>query len=873
MDLRRAVLVMFWLAASAATARGDDAEKSQLAQQARAIFERNCYRCHGQDGRIEGGLNYLLDTRTLIARRKVVPGDAAGSRIFKRLTSETNPMPPEDEKVRPSQDDIAVIKRWIEAGAPESADVGARAEFLSDAEVLQILLDDLDALPARTRPFIRYFTLTNLANAGLSEDQMQTYRHALSKLVNSLSWDQDITVPRAIDPGRTILGIDLRDYRWNAQTWQRILEAYPYAVLPLGPTARSVCFRTSCDLPFLRADWFVFAASRPPLYHDLLRLPKTDRELERSLRIDVRANIAEESVARAGFNSSGVSRNNRLIERHRSPHGAYWKSYDFAGNADRQNLFAHPLGPGEDDSTFRHDGGEIIFNLPNGLQAYLLVDGKGNRIDTGPTAIVSVKNRPDPTVINGVSCMGCHARGMIDKADQVRAHVDRNPGAFEPADVGLIRVLYTPEAEFRSLLQKDAARFGLALEATGVKPGATEPVAALADRFEAELDLAAAAAEVGQKRDGFLHGLERSAELAQRLGPLRVPGGTVQRQVLLTSFDDLVPVFDLGIPLASLRAAIAEQTEAIRRNPRDPAAYFERGNLHYDRGGFEQAVADYTEAIRREHPGAQAYLNRGMAEASRGELERAIADYGEALRRDRGRQEAYHNRALAFARQGAWDKALLDLNELVRLEPGSASAFADRGLAHAQRGQLDQAIADYTEALRLDPHNAGACERRGDAWRATGDTERAVADYTAVLANAPGAVFVRHKRGLAQRDAGEYEKALADLTESVRLRPSSARLHNDLARLLATCPRGKLRDGQRALEHAVRACDLARDPVAEFLDTRAAAHAECDQFDQAIAWAMRAIQIASETEKPAIAKRLALYREGMPYRERGGKRP
>ena len=163
--------------------------------------------------------------------------------------------------------------------------------------------------------------------------------------------------------------------------------------------------------------------------------------------------LDESGAARAGFNSSGVSRNNRLIERHESGATVYWKSYDFAGNTGRQNLFALPLGPGDDNSSFQHDGGEIIFSLPNGLQAYFLTDGKGTRIDKGPTAIVSDPRRPDRAVENGLSCMSCHARGMVEKADQVRPHVLKNSAAFQRATVDSVTALYptTSRALMRGL--------------------------------------------------------------------------------------------------------------------------------------------------------------------------------------------------------------------------------------------------------------------------------------------------------------------------------------------------------------------------------------------------------------------------------------
>src|SRR5262245_23334617 len=120
----------------------------------------------------------------------------------------------------------------------------------------------------------------------------------------------------------------------------------------------------------------------------------TARDLERKLGVYVADNFKRDKLARAGFTASGVSGQNRMVERHESPYGAYWKSYDFKSNAGRGNLFRFPLGPAfagnpYADQAFAHDGGEIIFNLPNGLQGYLLVNGKDGRIDEGPVEVVS----------------------------------------------------------------------------------------------------------------------------------------------------------------------------------------------------------------------------------------------------------------------------------------------------------------------------------------------------------------------------------------------------------------------------------------------------------------------------------------------------
>ena len=60
---------------------------------------------------------------------------------------------------------------------------------------------------------------------------------------------------------------------------------------------------TEGQLAYVRADWFIATASRPPLYHELLQLPETERELEQQLHMNLQADIVQERVIRAGFNA------------------------------------------------------------------------------------------------------------------------------------------------------------------------------------------------------------------------------------------------------------------------------------------------------------------------------------------------------------------------------------------------------------------------------------------------------------------------------------------------------------------------------------------------------------------------------------------
>jgi serine/threonine-protein kinase len=93
----------------------------RLAPRAREILQRNCFECHGRDpARAKKNL-HILNYQSLLdsARRIVVPGAPDDSRLIQRIADGS--MPPEEEEVRlprVSEEELGVLREWIQGGAP-----------------------------------------------------------------------------------------------------------------------------------------------------------------------------------------------------------------------------------------------------------------------------------------------------------------------------------------------------------------------------------------------------------------------------------------------------------------------------------------------------------------------------------------------------------------------------------------------------------------------------------------------------------------------------------------------------------------------------------------------------------------------------------
>lgn len=561
------------------TAPAVEPECEAQAEAAENVLSTYCASCHGPSSSAKGGFSTVLDVSALISSGKIVKNQPEMSLIWKRMSAGS--MPPADVPKRPRAVDVEAIREWIECGAPEWDRPAAKSSvtFVTIDERLRTVFDDLRAIPnPADRERQRYFDLSTLSNSGLSASQLETYRSALAFLMNSLSRGRQAIAPVAIDDDELIYRIDVRDYEWDATTWNQLEAVYPYAVIydqdsRLFPfdevTAEQIREETDTEIPIIQADWFLSHASRPPLYHTLLDLPETLQQLEQQLGVDIQRDIDTEQVLRAGFANAVPSQNNRVIERHElgGNRGALWVSYDFATSAGADNIFANPLD-------FQADSHAVIFNLDNGLQGYFLADAAGRRLDKAANAVLQDQASRDGAVENGLSCMGCHLKdGALPKYDEIRDF--QLAAGANAQEIEAVIALYVSKEELRAAFDDDQNRYRTARTDLGGANLANATMHTLDDTHLGILDIDGVASVVGISRSELQRAVDASPQsFPPEIVTLRAKGGGIQRDSFDAVVGDLIEALGLGrqLRVRNNNVNVQRQAPPQQATPAQPSA-------------------------------------------------------------------------------------------------------------------------------------------------------------------------------------------------------------------------------------------------------------------------------------------------------------
>ncbi len=581
---------------------------SPLGAQVKGIFTAKCFKCHG-DKKVAGDLR-ILDCQSLVAKNLVALGNPEKSELFKRIAAKkSDDMMPPEELPRLAPGEIALIHDWIAGNAgtvtPVTKEDVAIVAKLGAEYILDSIYQDVHRLKPADREYVRYLSFTHILVAGATSEQLEIQREALFKVVNHMTWSANLVAPVAIERTNTIYRIDLRQLGWNhlvyganaksdyskTNLFDLALLEYPYGII----YDRSLAYKSLLaeyfpythqvrPIAYVRSDWFCSVAAQPPLYHDFLRLPEKLEYLEYGLGVRSQYDLDNYKAVRAGMGVSGVSRNNRVVERHSQKYGTYWKSFDFKTSSAQENMYKDPID-------LHETGGEMVFSLPNGLHGYYVCTAKGDRLDEAPIDIVTDKFAANKTVRNGLACMRCHGGlGLQTFKDTVRPvlkTIQGNPGFLVDRALHLY-----PEQKFMDrLFSADTQRFSERMKLLVPKPVIDEPLTPVSHNFLDEpINLAQASAEMGRAEPGDLQGVFRLPQFAQLgLAPLAV-GGEIRRDSWEDYYDRVVRQMGIGVPIVPLDSIIHADYSPTYPVPFELTVKTNKGNNFFEKSDTLQIV-------------------------------------------------------------------------------------------------------------------------------------------------------------------------------------------------------------------------------------------------------------------------------------------
>jgi len=278
------------------------------------------------------------------------------------------------------------------------------------------------------------------------------------------------------------------------------------------------------DLKYVEAAQLTYTLTRPDVYNAILAVPGYFWMFETELGVDKSKGMDSYDYM---VTRRAITIDSRFMYRAKTPNGYYWKTFDIftAGDSDIDKQYAagkvsHPMwqqpiprfikeqgGTTPEDLTYvamlplgsyadgkytGQAGGqasaeEVIWSLPNGLQAYAIFGAWAQRRVDAFTQIVRdpriqryvadktnsrVTGTGRPAAVTdqrlGVaSCAGCHIDGMNRSNNDIRDWLDEggaripkgNNGAGawvdDPATVKRVRELYPASPEIRATMESD----------------------------------------------------------------------------------------------------------------------------------------------------------------------------------------------------------------------------------------------------------------------------------------------------------------------------------------------------------------------------------------------------------------------------------
>ena len=300
--------------------------------------------------------------------------------------------------------------------------------------------------------------------------------------------------------------------------------------------------------------------------------------------------------------------------------------------------------------------------------------------------------------------------------------------------------------------------------------------------------------------------------------------------------------------LASNKDRIKDSLELLDRKikllPDSIALLKTRAKVHGVNKEPDLAKADLDRVVELSKNDVEGLLLRAKVAIDLDDFDAALRDIDTAIELAPGRIDAILMRTQIAIEQKRFSDAIKDLRLILKDQPKESpniELLMQLGLLYSMDDRPSEAIKVFGQVIKLDTEYWQAYRMRGDTLLAMKDYSKAIADFEKALKTAPA-------------DTEERSAIL-----------------NNLSWTLSTSLEDSVRDGKRALELGLEACELTEYKKPHILSTLAAAYAETGQYEKAVEWSEKAVELGRESKEPQLEQleaELESYRKKEPWRER-----
>ncbi len=267
------------------------------------------------------------------------------------------------------------------------------------------------------------------------------------------------------------------------------------------------------------------------------------------------------------------------------------------------------------------------------------------------------------------------------------------------------------------------------------------------------------------------------------------------------------------------------------------------------------------------------------ADAKKAALDLAQADLDKAVEMAKEDVETLLTRAQLFLQSDKIDEAKKDVDAAIELDPGRVAAIEMRSIIASEQKRFGDAINDLELIIKNEPKDApknlGLLLKLGFLYSQDSRPKQSIKVFDQIIKIKPDFWEGYRFRGDVRLTVGQYSEALVDFEKALELIPDDEKdrsgILNNLSWVLSTSPDDSIRNGKRALELGLKACELTNYEKQHILSTLAAAYAEVGEFEKAIEWSEKAVKIAKEKEDVQLEQyesELETYKSGKCWREK-----